>query len=179
MSNLQKTRIPFSEWGVVKPTMPLGQVPVLSIDGTEMTQSTSLYRYCAKCVDLYPSEPFQALVVDETMDIVNDLITRLPKRAATDEELKIQRHKHRDTFMKEGLRLIEARIEQYSSGTNTICGTPSVADLFLMAYKNTIDSNAFPHLDGTIFNDYPRILDVSNNIMKHPIVKSYYNNDKN
>lgn len=173
-----ETRIPFSEWGGVKPTLPLGQVPVLSIDGTVMTQSTSLYRYCAKFVDLYPTELYQALVVDETMDIVNDLITRLPKRAETDEELKIQRHKHRDTIMKDALRLIESRIEQYSSGTNTICGIPSVADLFLMTYKNTIDSNSFPHLDGIIMNDYPRIVEVANAMMKHPIVVSYYENSK-
>jgi glutathione S-transferase len=180
-----ETRIPFAEWGTVKPTMPLRQVPVLTIDHdgdvgstdnvAAVTQTPSLYRYAAKMVDLYPtSDPFRALIVDETMDIVNDLITRLPKRAATDEELKILRHQHRDTDMKQALGLIESRIEQYSAGTNTICGIPSVADLFLMTYKNTIDQNAFPHLDGTIFRDYPRIVNVANTMMKHPMVMEYY-----
>ena len=79
-----ETRIPFSEWGLLKPTFPLGQIPVLSIDGTVMTQSTSLYRYCATLVHLYPSDPLKALVVDETMDILNDLIAQIPKQAGTD-----------------------------------------------------------------------------------------------
>jgi glutathione S-transferase len=45
------TRIPFSEWKTVKPTLPLGTLPVLiKDDNIVMTQSTSLYRYVAKLV---------------------------------------------------------------------------------------------------------------------------------
>ena len=45
-----ETRIPFSEWPIIKPTLPLGQVPILTIDGTVVTQSIALYRYVAKLV---------------------------------------------------------------------------------------------------------------------------------
>ena len=168
-----ETRIPFSEWGLLKPTFPLGQIPVLSIDGTVMTQSTSLYRYCATLVHLYPSDPLTALVVDETMDILNDLIAQIPKQAGTDEEFKIQRHEHRDTVMMQAFTLIESRIAQFGAGTNTICGVPSVADLSIMNYTNILECKALTHLDGTILNDFPNIVNVANSMMKHPIVVSY------
>lgn len=168
------TRIPFSDWRTVKPTLPLGQIPILSIDGTVLTQSASLYRYCAKLVDLYPSDPFQALVVDETMDVLNDMVARLPSQGSgTDEELKTKRHEFRDTIMKQCLTLIESRIEQYGADTNTICGVPSVADVFIMTFKDLLESNGLTHLDGTILNDYPRIVNVANTAMKLPIVVSY------
>jgi glutathione S-transferase len=130
---------------------------------------------------LYPTaDPFQALIVDETMDIMNDMISQMPTQhtvGGTDDELKIQRHKYRDTIMKPAFRLIESRIEQYSAGTNTVCGVPSVADLFLMSYKHSMDSNAFTHLEGTILNDYPHIVKVANTMMQHPLVVSYHKNN--
>ena len=169
------TRIPFSEWPTVKPTLPLGQSPVLSVDGTVITQSASLYRYCAKLVDLYPSDPFQALVVDEAMDVVNEVLARMPPPGSdSDEELKLKRHEFRDTFMKQALALIESRIEQYGADTDTICGAPSVADVFLMTFVDFLESSGFTHLDGTILNDYPRMKKVSNTAMKLPIVAAYY-----
>jgi prostaglandin-H2 D-isomerase / glutathione transferase len=167
------TRIPFSEWSTVKPTLPLGQIPILSIDGTVMTQSVSLYRYCAKLVDLYPSDPFQALVVDETMDVLNDMLAQLPKGSGTDEELKTKRHEFRDTIMKQSLTLVESRIEQYGADTNTICGVPSVADVFIMTFINALESNSFTHLDSTILKEYPRMVNVTNTATKLPIVVSY------
>ena len=169
------TRIPFSDWYNVKPTLPLGQIPVLSIDGTVMTQTTWLYRYCAKLVNLYPSDPIQALVVDETMDVLNDMLAQLPEPGSkTDEELKVERHQFRDTILKKGWTLIESRIEQYGAESKTICGVPSVADMFLMTFINLFESNMLSHLDGTILNNYPRIRNVSSTAMKLPMVTSYY-----
>ena len=171
------TRIPFSEWRTVKPTLPYGQVPVLCMDdGAVMTQSTSLYRYCAKLVDLYPSDPFQALVVDETMDVVNDMLTNIPSQGTgTDEELKIKRHEYRDTILKQGLTLIESRIEQYGVDTNTICGIPSVADVCMMTVTNALKNSFFTHLDGTILTEYPLIMKVADTATRLPIVVSYNN----
>ena len=174
-----ETRIPSSEWRTVKATLPLGQVPVLSVDGIVLTQSTSLYRFAAKLVGLYPSDdPLKALIVDESMDVLNEMISQMPSShttAGTDDALKTQRHEYRDTIMKQALSLVESRIEQYGAGTNTICGVPSVADLFLMSYKEMLDIQAFTHLDGTILNEYPHIVQVANHAKQHPMVVSYHN----
>lgn len=176
------TRIPFSDWKTIQPNTPLGHVPLLSVDGTDMTQSTSLYRYCAKLVNLYPSsddDPFQALLVDETMDTLNDMLGKMPKMAPgridNDTELQRQRHIYRDTILKRYLDLIDSRIAQYGASTHTICGIPSVADLHLLTMKTNFETNTYSHLDGSMFENYPHILDVTHAMSQHPIVISYRN----
>ena len=75
--------------------------------------------------------------------------------------------------MIQAFTLIESRIAQFGAGTNTICGVPSVADLSIMNYTNMLECKALTHLDGTILNDFPNIVNVANSMMKHPIVVSY------
>jgi prostaglandin-H2 D-isomerase / glutathione transferase len=171
-SDWKDTRITFSEWPTVKPTLPLSSVPVLRIDDTEFTQSISLQRYVAKLVHLYPTDPLQALIVDETMDMLNELISKAP-RADNDDELKIKRQEFQQTTMKQCFNLIESRIQQYSNHTNTICGVPSVADVYVLVFKRHLDSGAFSHVDPNMFNEYSGITGVTQSIAKHPIVVSY------
>jgi hypothetical protein len=173
-SDWKDTRITFPEWSTVKPTTPLGCLPILSIDGTEFSQSIALYRYTAKLCNLYPSDPLQALIVDETMDILNDINSKFPK-ADTDDELKIKRQEFRQTAMKRFFDVMESRVQQFGKDTNTICGVPSVADVTLLTYKRFLESGFISHVDASIFSDeeYPGIAGVVAAISKHPIVVAY------
>ena len=172
------TRIPFSEWKTVKPTLPLGTLPVLiKDDNIVMTQSTSLYRYVAKLVDLYPeNDPFAAFCVDETMDTINELLAKLPSTSGcSDDEAKQKRQEYQTTAIRPALTLIESRIEQFGgSGGTTVCGMPSVADVMLLTFRNSLETGFFTHLDGSVFSDYPLITKVTDAIQQHPIVAAAY-----
>ncbi len=48
-------------------------LPVLEIDGQQVTQSNSMLRYVGKLADLYPTDDLQALYCDEAMGAVEDL----------------------------------------------------------------------------------------------------------
>lgn len=48
-------------------------LPVLEIDGQQVTQSNALVRYVGKLVGLYPTDDLQALYCDEAMGAVEDL----------------------------------------------------------------------------------------------------------
>eukprot|EP00607_Mallomonas_marina_P008251 CAMPEP_0182417306 /NCGR_PEP_ID=MMETSP1167-20130531/1738_1 /TAXON_ID=2988 /ORGANISM="Mallomonas Sp, Strain CCMP3275" /LENGTH=221 /DNA_ID=CAMNT_0024590747 /DNA_START=71 /DNA_END=736 /DNA_ORIENTATION=- len=53
----QFIQIPLSDWGDVKPTMPLGQLPVLTLpSGTIIAESGAIARYCARLGNLYPDD---------------------------------------------------------------------------------------------------------------------------
>lgn len=41
----------------LKPTLPLGQLPVLQVDGTIYAQSMAIARYAAKLAGLYQRTP--------------------------------------------------------------------------------------------------------------------------
>lgn len=78
------TRIDGKDWPAIKPTMPLGFVPVLKIGDQEYTQSVALMRFAAKKSGCYPSDDIQALVVDEVMDSVNELMSKAPRVSSSE-----------------------------------------------------------------------------------------------
>lgn len=53
--------------------MPLGQMPVLEVDGKQMHQSMSICRYLAKKVGLDGKTDYENYEIDSVADTVNDL----------------------------------------------------------------------------------------------------------
>jgi len=53
--------------------MPMGQIPVLEIDGKQYYQSRAIGRFLAKKSNLYGSNDFEALEIDATVDSMDDL----------------------------------------------------------------------------------------------------------
>lgn len=74
------TRFSGKDWPAIKPTTPLGSVPVLKVDGVSHCQSVALARYAGKLGGFYPEDPVQALNVDEAIESLNELMALAPKR---------------------------------------------------------------------------------------------------
>lgn len=52
--------------------MPMGQMPVLEVDGFRVHQSISMARYLAKRVGLAGANDWENLLIDTAVDTVND-----------------------------------------------------------------------------------------------------------
>lgn len=52
--------------------MPMGQMPVLEVDGHRVHQSISMARYVAKRVGLGGTNDWENLILDTAVDTVND-----------------------------------------------------------------------------------------------------------
>ena len=65
-------RFAFPEFAEIRKTVPFGQVPVLHVDGTLVTQSDAILRYAGKLAGLYPTDAFQALLCDEVAYVVEE-----------------------------------------------------------------------------------------------------------
>lgn len=52
--------------------MPMGQVPILEIDGKIYNQSRAIGRYLAKKYNLYGSDEFEAMEIDAAVDSIDD-----------------------------------------------------------------------------------------------------------
>ncbi|CAH0477826.1 unnamed protein product [Peronospora belbahrii] len=77
----------------IKPTLPLGQVPVLNVDGTMYSQSMAIARYAAKLSGLYPQDPLDCLRVDMVSEslidiktLISDITYRTPDEATKAEK---------------------------------------------------------------------------------------------
>ncbi|MFZ4624251.1 MAG: glutathione S-transferase [Rhodoferax sp.] len=70
-------RFPFAQFADVRQTTPFGQVPTLQVGGVQVTQCDAILRYAGKLASLYPVDPFQALLCDEVMYVVEEASVKL------------------------------------------------------------------------------------------------------
>jgi glutathione S-transferase len=85
-------RFSFAEFAELRKATPFGQVPVLYVDDTMVTQCDAITRYAGKLAGLYPEDPFQALLCDEVMYVVEEANVKLgPTFGMTGEEQKAAR----------------------------------------------------------------------------------------
>ncbi|MBA3056323.1 MAG: glutathione S-transferase family protein [Gammaproteobacteria bacterium] len=70
-------RFTFAQFAEVRKSTPFGQVPTLMVDGVQVTQCDSILRYAGKLAGLYPLDPFQALLCDEVMYVVEEASVKL------------------------------------------------------------------------------------------------------
>lgn len=169
-------RFPGTEWPAVKASTPLGSVPTLEVDGTVFTQSVSMQRYAAKLARMYPDDPLKALIVDECMDSLNELMAKAPF-GGSDEERKTKRQAFQKDVMPKFFGLIESRIAKFGGG-NTVCGVPSVADVHLLGMVESIQSGDWDYIDTDFFKDYPGIATCAKHIAANEKVKAYYDSKK-
>lgn len=82
-------RVAVEQWPEVKGTTPLGQLPVLYVDGLALTQTNSINRYVGKLAGLYPEDALQALKCDEPMSAIEDVMYQIvPTLFMQDEDEK-------------------------------------------------------------------------------------------
>ncbi len=70
-------RFAYPEFAELRKSTPFGQVPVLHVDGVQVTQSDAINRYVGKLAGLYPTDAFQALLCDEVMYVVEEANVKL------------------------------------------------------------------------------------------------------
>ena len=66
-------RLSFEQFGKMRHGTAFNALPVLNIDGADVTQTNSLLRYVGKMADLYPTDNLQALYCDEVMSALEDV----------------------------------------------------------------------------------------------------------
>jgi prostaglandin-H2 D-isomerase / glutathione transferase len=166
------TRIEGKDWPALKPTTPLGSLPLMILDGFTHVQSLSLARYAAKLAGLYPVDPLQALYVDEVMDTMNDLISAMPM-SKDENEKKQLREEFAANKMKQCADFIERAI-QHNTGGNGVASTPSVADLILKSAVSMIQEGFMDYIDKNYFDAYPGIMASAKSISDNDGIKAYY-----
>ena len=144
-------RFEVSEWAEIKPTTPLGAVPILKIDGNTYCQSLAMLRYAGKLAGFYPEDPLEALKVDQALDTVGEMMTNVP-RSRDEEEFKKLRKEYQEGGMKKFMTFLESTIE----GTG-FASTPSIADVALSLFVHDVQDGQWTHIDTDFFEQYPKI----------------------
>lgn len=152
-------RIKGEDFHARRSTLPLGQLPVLEIDGTTYSQSMALARYAAKLSGLYPPDAVGALRVDMIIETLVDLTTAFATAcfAERDEVLRAEKtKKFTDEAVPKALGVLESMVQGEFFGGDSI----SLADLHLFdlvtnglrIYAPGFTTAPFPKLETVIEN---------------------------
>ncbi|RLN98812.1 hypothetical protein BBJ28_00018995 [Nothophytophthora sp. Chile5] len=152
-------RVPHADFPALKQKLPLGQLPVVEVDGTVYAQSMAIARYAAKIAGLYPSDPVEALKADMFSCTLSDLEGPFVEIMfkTKDETEKAEKIK---TFVDETVPKSFGALEKLVQGKFILGDKPSFADLqFLDIVENklkwgmpTFSMGAFPKLAAVVAN---------------------------
>lgn len=142
--------------------LPFGSLPVLDIGGEKpkrIAQSNAILRYAGRLAGLYPTDPLEALCVDELVDFGEDINQALgPSMMEPDKDKKLAM---RQAIVAEKIphwcRCLEARLEANGDPHHLVGRALTIADLKLM---HVFDGFVSGHLDGiptTVLADYPKL----------------------
>ncbi len=168
-------RFTFAGFAEVRKSTPLGQVPTLMVNGEQVTQCDSILRYAGKLASLYPTDPYQALLCDEVMYVVEEASVNLgPSFRMTGEA---QRHA-RASLVNGSMPVYLAWLQRQliSHGGNYFADNRlTIADLKVFVDVRGLNSGRLDHIPTDLVESVAPALNVHvQRIAQHPAVAQYY-----
>ncbi|XP_078046054.1 glutathione S-transferase-like [Augochlora pura] len=159
------------DWPKLKSQMPMGQVPVLEIDGKVLYQSKAISRLIAKQNNLYGADDFEAYEIDATVDTIDDL-----KQACTTfywEQDPAAKAKLKETaFQKLPIYLDKLNEQVKKNGGYFVGGKLTWPDLLWTAHTELLSTTI-----GTELNkNHPELQKLVEKVRALPNIKSYLAN---
>ena len=168
-------RFAFPEFAEVRKTTPFGQVPTLHVDGVQVTQSDAITRYVGKLTGLYPLDPYQALLCDEVLDVLEDANVKLGTTfGLTGDALKETR-----TALVEGplpmvLSWLQAQLQAHG-GAFFADSRLTIADLKVFVFVRGLASGKLDHVPTDLVEKVaPHVSAHVQRIAHIPAVVQYY-----
>jgi glutathione S-transferase len=168
-------RFTFAEFADVRKTAPFGQVPVLWVDGVQVTQCDAMLRYAGKLSGLYPSDAFQALRCDEVAYVVEEASAKLgPTFRLTGEAQKAARTALVEGSMPVYLKWLQTQLLG-QGGEYFIENRLTVADLKVFIDVRGLNSGRLDHIPKDLVEQVAPALNAhANRIANLPAVQAYY-----
>ncbi len=168
-------RFNYPEFAEIRKTTPFGQVPVLHVDGVQVTQCDAINRYVGKLAGLYPTDPFQALLCDEVMYVVEEAGVKLgPTFRMTGEEQKAARLALVNGSMPVYLRWLQDQLVAHG-GEYFADNRLTIADLKVFVDVRGLNSGRLDHVPADLVQQVAPLLNAHmQRVAQTPAVAQYY-----
>jgi glutathione S-transferase len=168
-------RIPRQDWARLRDSMPFQALPVMEVDGKVISQSNTINRYVGKLAGLYPKDDWQAALVDELMDAVEDISNKIGATFTLEGEAK---QKAREALaagpLARFLQQFEARLKA-GGGEWFVENRLTVADLKCFLWVRWLKSGALDHIPADIVDRHaPLLAKHLDRVRHHPGIAAYY-----
>lgn len=164
-----------ADFAEIRKSTPLGQVPVLHVDGVAVTQSDAITRYVGKLAGLYPADALQALLCDEVMDAVEDANVQLGNTfGLTGDALKEARTKLVEGPLAKYLEWLQEQLQAHG-GTYFADGRLTIADLKVFVFLRGLMSGHLDHVPTDLVEHRaPQLAAFVQRIAQTPAIAEYY-----
>jgi prostaglandin-H2 D-isomerase / glutathione transferase len=173
------TRVGRDEFASLKTSgrLPLGQLPVLVVDGETISQSSAIIRYCGRLAGLYPGkDDLETTRMDELMGIVEDITMALFKHRGQGEEIvRAGRDEFNTKLGPTMLGGLESLAKKNKASDQWMCGASmSIADLSAYYTIGNVVNGFIDHVPRETFDKYPRIMAAYNAVLSHPKLADWH-----
>lgn len=168
-------RISFQQFGEMRLSTPFNSVPVLELDGAEITQTNAIARYVGKMAGLYPEDALQALYCDEVMSAYEDVSHHIVHTFGLEgDELKAAREKLVDGWLTTFLRGIDQLLTR-GGGKYFADNRLTMADLKSFVQTRSLRAGKLDHIPGDIVERVaPGLAEHQERMAVEGIVAAYY-----
>ncbi|CAN5282402.1 hypothetical protein BH11PSE11_BH11PSE11_07570 [soil metagenome] len=168
-------RFNFPEFADIRKSTPFGQVPTMHVDGVQVTQCDAITRYVGKLAGLYPADPYQALLCDEVMYVVEEATVKLgPTFRMTGDEQKEARLALVNGSMPVYLGWLQAQLKAHG-GEYFADNRLTVADLKVFVDVRGLNSGRLDHVPTDLVEKVAPALNAHmKRIAELPAVVAYY-----
>lgn len=172
----EDNRIPASEWPKLKPRIRFHALPVLEIDGEEISQCNTISRYVGKLGGLYPEDALEAARCDEIMDAMEDVTNELvPTLFISDEE---EKRTAREALAAGPFKVYLERLGKILAergGEYFADGRLTVADLRVFLWVRHLRSGALDYVPKDLPDRLsPNLVEHFERVNSHPAIKEWY-----
>jgi len=173
--DFEDNRISFVEFGEMRSGTRFNSVPVLEIDGAQITQSNALSRYVGRMAGLYPADDLQALYCDEVLGALEDLSHYIVRTfGLQEEELQLAREKLVDGWLSIYLRGLDQLLIR-GGGQYFADNQLTVADLRAFVQTRSLCTGILDYVPTDIVQRVaPGLFEHRKRIEADPRVVAYY-----
>lgn len=168
-------RFTFPEFAEVRKSTPLGQVPVLEINGEKITQCNAINRFIGKRINMYPQDALQALYCDEVMEAVEDATAKMTATfGLSGDALKTAREALVAGAISTYLRWMEGRLKAHG-GQFFADGRLTIADIKIFVYTRSLSSGVLDHIPTNLVQTVaPALHEHRLRVAATPAIAAYY-----
>jgi len=170
-------RISFDDFQACRAELRFTCVPVLEIDGEQVTQSDAIARYVARLAGLYPDNPLQALYCDEVLGAYEDLTNQLVRTMFLEgDALREAREELVNGWLTTYLKGIDQLLTR-GGGEYFADNRLTIADLKAFVQTRSLSAGFLDHVPTDIVSRLaPGLAGHHDRVAADPIVAAYYAN---
>lgn len=173
-------RITFSQFAETRSKLRFHAVPVLEIDGVQITQSNGIGRYVAKMAGLYPDDDLQAMYCDEVTGALEDVNHYIVQTFGLEgQALQVARELLIERRLSVFLRGLDELLTR-GGGTYFAGNQMTIADLKAFCSMRSLSSGTLEHIPADIVQELaPGLYEHQKRIAQLPGVVAYYSSRAN